>query len=664
MRRPGRLAVGRHRHEADLAAAGGVDELQRHLDAVAVGLVEDQLAVTLQRVGGGIQLAGQRRVGDLLHADDHVHGASLLPAGTAGSQSARDQTGRHPARSALVPSDALRILLVVNSFASSVTARNTVVVHRRLAQRARRRDRRDEPARPRHPLRPGRRPPRRRRGRRLRRRRHAERGRDRHRRHRHRARRAARRVDQRVRPHASGCPTTPSPPPSMLGRRHRRRATSARSGSAGSTAATSASTPASATTPPSCARSSSGRRSSAGSGHPLFIYAGAHDVAHGLRPPRTRTSGLPAPAAATCRRRLLHDRAQHQPVHVPRQPAARPVARRRRSTAAWSPSRSARCRPTAILGSLGGALRGGGVEAEPAPRRAAPTCAALDDRARRRRSRTRSTATTSARRARLEFEHVPDAVQPRVPGAAPEPSRARERRERDVGHVGADAVDAPLDQLAPSRSGSSQVHVLTREPGGVAAARSVGRSTRPTHGCSAAWPRPTSDVAGVRRRHRPSARPCGSCGGAARRQRSTVSRRNDEISHRSSVAAGERGAATSRRRSTSSASKSGSRGSFLISTLTHIPAQASSAAPSVGTCAGRSAAATSTIAPAVGEAGRRGGRRARRRRCGGRRARPRRRPSPRPGGTRPPCSPRSATRGAPVGDHMSSPRDTPHRQEL
>ena len=33
-----------------------------------------------------------------------------------------------------LPSRALRILLVVNSFASSVTARNTVVVHRRLAQ--------------------------------------------------------------------------------------------------------------------------------------------------------------------------------------------------------------------------------------------------------------------------------------------------------------------------------------------------------------------------------------------------------------------------------------------------------------------------------------------------------------------------------------------------
>ena len=48
----GRLVVGRHRDEGDLAAARLVDELQGHLDAVGVGLVEDQLAVALQRVVG------------------------------------------------------------------------------------------------------------------------------------------------------------------------------------------------------------------------------------------------------------------------------------------------------------------------------------------------------------------------------------------------------------------------------------------------------------------------------------------------------------------------------------------------------------------------------------------------------------------------------------
>lgn len=42
--------------------------------------------------------------------------------------------GGHTSRRPLIPSAVLRILLVVNSFASSVTARNTVVVHRRLAR--------------------------------------------------------------------------------------------------------------------------------------------------------------------------------------------------------------------------------------------------------------------------------------------------------------------------------------------------------------------------------------------------------------------------------------------------------------------------------------------------------------------------------------------------
>src|SRR5262249_52083320 len=70
----GDLVVRRHRHEGDLAAAGLVDELQRHLDAVAVGLVEDELALALQRVRRGVELARDRRVRDLLHTDDDMHG--------------------------------------------------------------------------------------------------------------------------------------------------------------------------------------------------------------------------------------------------------------------------------------------------------------------------------------------------------------------------------------------------------------------------------------------------------------------------------------------------------------------------------------------------------------------------------------------------------------
>ena len=116
-----RLVVRRHRHEADLAAAGGRDELQRHLDAVAVGLVEDQLPVALQGVGGGIQLAGERRIGDLLDTDDHVHKASMLPGGTEASQSRERRLGvtrgYRPDAGGAVACGALRVLLVVNSFA-------------------------------------------------------------------------------------------------------------------------------------------------------------------------------------------------------------------------------------------------------------------------------------------------------------------------------------------------------------------------------------------------------------------------------------------------------------------------------------------------------------------------------------------------------------------
>ena len=51
------LAVGRHRDEDDLAAAGLVGELERHLDAVGVGVVEDELARPLERVVG-VELPG------------------------------------------------------------------------------------------------------------------------------------------------------------------------------------------------------------------------------------------------------------------------------------------------------------------------------------------------------------------------------------------------------------------------------------------------------------------------------------------------------------------------------------------------------------------------------------------------------------------------------
>ena len=67
------LVVGGHRHEGDLSAAGLVDQLEGHLDAVAVGLVEDELSAAVQRVVT-FELAGLGGIGDLLHADDDVHG--------------------------------------------------------------------------------------------------------------------------------------------------------------------------------------------------------------------------------------------------------------------------------------------------------------------------------------------------------------------------------------------------------------------------------------------------------------------------------------------------------------------------------------------------------------------------------------------------------------
>ena len=199
-----------------------VDELQRHLDAVAVGLVEDQLAVTLERVVRGIQLARLRRIGDLLDADDHVHGALIV------TDDLRFPQSRRPRSPIPAPRRAAGTVVRLADPAGRELVRvvGDGPQHRRRAPpaepRPRRRARRDQPPRPRHPLRPRRRPARRRRGRRLRRRRHAQRGGDRHRRHRHRARRAARRVDERVRPHDRAA-QRPGRRRRAARRRHRRR---------------------------------------------------------------------------------------------------------------------------------------------------------------------------------------------------------------------------------------------------------------------------------------------------------------------------------------------------------------------------------------------------------------------------------------------------------
>ena len=78
VRRPDTSPLGAIDTRVTSPPPAAVDELQGHLDAVAVGLVEDELAVALQGVGGGIQRTRVGRVRDLLDADDDVHG-DILP---------------------------------------------------------------------------------------------------------------------------------------------------------------------------------------------------------------------------------------------------------------------------------------------------------------------------------------------------------------------------------------------------------------------------------------------------------------------------------------------------------------------------------------------------------------------------------------------------------
>ena len=183
----------------------------------------------------GIQLARQRRIGDLLHAHDHVHGftsyrrvaaapkpehrSEIVRSAMATAPCVGESRRRTPERSGQRCRSACDTVrgLADPARRQLVRVLGDGAQHRRRAPstgpRSRRRGRRDQPARPCHTVRPRRGPARVRRGHRLRRRRHAQRGRDRDRRHRHRARRAAGRLDQRVRPHARPARTTRSTPP-------------------------------------------------------------------------------------------------------------------------------------------------------------------------------------------------------------------------------------------------------------------------------------------------------------------------------------------------------------------------------------------------------------------------------------------------------------------
>ena len=120
-----------------------------------------------------------------------------------------------------------------------------------------------------------------------------------------------------------------------------------------------------------------------------------HHLVPPLRPQPAPLRGAPRRRHGG-RRRLPGDLPQHEPVHVPRQPPARPRPRGRRSTAAWPWSRCRTLAFATMLRIIGSALAGGQhlrtsqLDRPPRRPRAASSSRATA------RSRTRSTATTSA----------------------------------------------------------------------------------------------------------------------------------------------------------------------------------------------------------------------------------------------------------------------------
>ena len=214
----------------------------------------------------------------------------LAPRDQARAGAARDdlrvQASQGIARAWPLACLVVRVLLIVNTTASSVTARKRVVIQKALGAdhdlEMMETSRRGHAAR----LARGAGPAGRRGRRGARRRRHAERGGRRARRHRDRAGAAARRLDERLRPHARHRPRP--------GRRHRRscsaRSSAGRSSGSGwarSTAATSCSTAASASTPRSSRGSSATRRSSA---TPRTRSSSSRRSTPGCAPTTTRTA--------------------------------------------------------------------------------------------------------------------------------------------------------------------------------------------------------------------------------------------------------------------------------------------------------------------------------------------------------------------------------------
>ena len=322
---------------------------------------------------------------------------------------------------------------------------------------------------------------------------------------------------------------------------------------------------------------------------PALHLRRAHDVAARVRPP---PSAFPVEVSRRPRdrRRFLHDRAQHQPVHVSRQHADRPLAGgdARRPARGGDVPHAARVADPSRAGL--GVARAGRAHvgaARPVARRRAH-----DRRARdavpvptRRRLPRRCRAARVRLRARRRAAGVPGVIRLNA--------QCRADGDADVGDVGADPVDAPSDQPAHA-VGVVTCPRVDRQAGHVGAAdqRLVDdRVPRVEAGGAPAGSRAGDDVGvDVERLDQPRrARALG----RIRRHTATVSKRNEEISHRAPPPRPASG--RTRWASHSVGSKSGSAGSFLISMLTNMPAQASSAAARLGMSSASSAAGVSRI---------------------------------------------------------------------
>ena len=75
---PGDLSVRGHRDQGHLTPTGGIGELQGHLDAVGVGIVQDELSVTDKVLRPRIERRRSGGIGDLLYTDDDVHESCIV----------------------------------------------------------------------------------------------------------------------------------------------------------------------------------------------------------------------------------------------------------------------------------------------------------------------------------------------------------------------------------------------------------------------------------------------------------------------------------------------------------------------------------------------------------------------------------------------------------